>query len=79
MGNLNSDCPLCDKESFSFYITYCKSHPDTPLVVSTKHEPKFSQSEKDIINRMFSEHFNVRFEMRSILDHSHAHLEKLNE
>ena len=64
-------CDLCG--SFPFYLTFCRTHTDTPLVVSTTHKPKFSNEERDMIRRLFPDH-NIRFEMRSIPGHAHCHI-----
>lgn len=67
-------CDLCDRDSFPFYLTFCRTHTSTPMVVSTKHKPDFSEQEKDMIRRVFPDK-HVRFEMRSIKDHAHCHIE----
>ena len=72
------NCPLCEKESFSFYITLCRSHRRTPLIVSVEHKREFSEGEKNMIRAMFPDR-HVRFKMRTIPDHAHAHLEKPRE
>lgn len=71
MGNLDN-CSLCDKESFSFYITFCRTC-NIPMLVSTVHKSNFSDEEKQLIKRMFPDR-NVRYEMRSIKFHAHCHL-----
>tara|TARA_Y100000310_G_scaffold16976_1_gene16866 strand:- start:832 stop:1104 length:273 start_codon:yes stop_codon:yes gene_type:complete len=71
-------CPLCDDESFSFYITLCKSHKCTPMIVSVEHNAEFTAEEKDMILWMFPDR-HVRFKMRTIHDHAHCHLELQKE
>ncbi|MDP6114959.1 MAG: hypothetical protein QGG53_24105, partial [Planctomycetota bacterium] len=71
---MKKDCPLCDQESFRFYITLCRSHKRTPLIVSVEHKQDFSQKEKDMILAMFPDR-HVRFRQRTIEDHAHCHLE----
>lgn len=66
-------CPLCNKPTFKFYITFCRSHPDYPLIVSTIHKPEFSKEEKELIKKIFPNR-EIRWEMRSIPQHAHAHL-----
>ncbi len=68
------DCPLCNKKSFPFYITFCDTHCQTPLIVSCTHKKEFSMEEKYKIKKMFHGR-NVRFEMRSLPLHAHAHIE----
>ena len=67
------NCPLCDKESFKFYITFCRTHKNTPLIVSTKHKIDFTEEEKEKIKKMFPNR-KVRFEMKSIMNHAHCHI-----
>lgn len=71
---MNKDCPLCDRESFRFYITLCRSHRRTPLIVSVEHRPDFTEGEQEMILAMFPDR-HVRFEMKSLPEHAHCHLE----
>lgn len=66
-------CPLCDKSTFKLYITFCWSHSDYPLIVSTTHKSEFSEEEKELIKKIFPNR-EIRWEMRSIPQHAHAHL-----
>ncbi len=67
-------CELCDKESFKFYITFCRTHKDMPMIVSTIHKPKFTEEEKEMIKKMFPNR-KIIFEQQSIKTHAHAHLD----
>jgi hypothetical protein len=67
------DCELCQTSAFPFLITFCRSHPDQILIVSTEHKPEFSEQEKGLIKKMFPDR-TIRWEMRSIKDHAHAHI-----
>ncbi len=67
-------CPLCDKSTFKFHITFCKIHSETPMIVHTQHKQEFSIKEKQAIEKMFPDR-KIRFEMKSIKDHSHCHIE----
>ena len=68
------NCPLCNKSSFEFYITFCRTHKNIPLIVLTKHRSEFTQEEKEMIKNMFPDR-HIRWEMQSILTHAHCHLE----
>ena len=67
------NCSLCDKGSFKFYVTFCRSHPDLPLVVSTSHKPEFSEEEKELIQKIFHGR-EIRWEQRTIKNHAHCHI-----
>lgn len=67
-------CELCEKDSFDFYITFCRSHPDEILIVATHHRPNFTAMETAKIRKMFQNR-KIRWEMRSVKDHAHAHIE----
>jgi hypothetical protein len=69
----NSKCSLCKHETFKFYITFCWSHPDSPMVVSTTHKPHFSEEEKNLIKKMFPDK-RIRWEPGDIPEHAHAHI-----
>ncbi len=66
-------CDLCQEDTFSFYITFCRTHPDAVMVVSTEHKASFSPAEKALIRRMFPGR-HIRWEQRSIPDHAHCHI-----
>lgn len=67
-------CPLCGPARFPFYITFCSSHPDTPLVVSTEHREEFTSEQREMIERLFPGR-RIRWEQRSIPEHAHCHVE----
>ena len=64
-----SKCPLCEKKTFKFFLTFCQGHPDVPLIVSTEHKSNFNQEEINTIKRIFP---MAQFDMRSIPSHAHA-------
>jgi len=66
-------CKLCKTKEFPFLITFCHTHPDSILMVSTEHKKEFNGKEKELIERMFPTH-KIRWKMNSIPDHAHAHL-----
>ncbi len=68
------DCPLCDKKSFKLYITFCKTHTDTPLIVSTEHKSKWTEEEERMIKNLFPNR-KIRWSMQSLPNHVHCHLE----
>ena len=70
---IKKHCALCKISNFSFMITFCKSHPDYPMVISLTHKMFFNKAEKDEIKRLFPENF-IDWEMRSIPDHAHCHI-----
>ncbi len=65
-------CELCEI-SDGFIITICRKC-GTPLVVSREHKSEFSLEEQFLINKMFSGR-KKRWEMRTIPDHAHCHIE----
>lgn len=67
-------CPLCVTIDFRFYLTFCDTHMDVPMVVAITHKPEFSEEEKEMLGRAFPGR-RIRYEMRSIPDHAHAHIE----
>lgn len=44
------------------------------MIVATKHKEAFSVEEMQRLERMFPDH-PIRFEMRSLPEHAHAHVE----
>lgn len=68
------DCPLCDKNSFKFYITFCRTCKGVPMIVLIEHRANFTEQEKKEIQQMFPNR-KIRWQMRKILDHAHCHLE----
>lgn len=68
-----TDCPLCKKQNFPFMITFCKSHPDHPLIISMTHKQQFTEEEKEIIKRLFPNN-KIGWEMKSIPQHVHCHI-----
>lgn len=67
------DCELCQVQEFPFLITFCKSHPDEILVVSTEHKKEFNKYEKELIRKMFPGE-EIRWIMNSIKNHAHCHI-----
>lgn len=65
-------CDLCKRNDFPFLLTFCRTC-NIPLVVSTQHKPNFSEEEKKMIQRLFPNR-KIRFEMRNIKSHAHAHI-----
>lgn len=69
-------CDLCDLNNSTggFILTICKTC-HVPLIISRKHEEKFSLEEIEKIKRMFPNE-KIRWSMRKIPDHAHCHIEK---
>ena len=67
-------CRLCDCEG-CFYVTICDKC-GVPIVILTAHRAEFTEGEKDKIRSIFPRN-KIRWEMRSITDHAHAHIEGL--
>lgn len=66
-------CELCEKDKFPFLITFCRTHPEQILIVSTKHKDEFDQAERAMIQKMFPEGV-IRWEQQSVKDHAHCHV-----
>jgi len=45
------------------------------MIVATKHKESFTVEEMQRLDLMFPDH-HIRYEMRSIPDHAHAHVEE---
>ena len=80
-------CPLCERkeimpviyEDDKFWITYCMTHTDCPLVILKEHRPRFSKEEAAWIVSFVSKRWprgTVRWNMASIPEHAHAHIEE---
>lgn len=67
-------CPLCEKETFRFYITFCRTHSNTPLIILTEHKPEFTEEDKEMIKKIFPNR-KVRWVKQSIPEHAHCHIE----
>ncbi len=68
-------CPLCELvKDFpgQFVIVECDTC-HIPMIVSKYHRPEFSDVEKQVI-RVAHKGKKIRWEMRKIKDHAHAHL-----
>ena len=68
-------CDLCDlnKGRDGFIITICRKC-GTNLLVSRVHKSAFSQEEMFVIQNMFPDR-KVRWDMRTLPEHTHCHIE----
>lgn len=67
------NCELCSLvENDGFIVTICNTC-QIPMVVSREHKPEFSDNEKEIIRALFPRG-EIRWEMKKIRAHAHAHI-----
>lgn len=66
-------CDLCAL-SDGFTMAICRKC-NIPMVVLRAHRAEFTETEKARIRSLFPEK-RIRWEMRSIHDHAHCHLEE---
>lgn len=69
-------CDLCLLNSGreGFVITQCRTCR-IPLVISREHRPDFTPEEMRAIRVLFPNR-KIRWAMRQIKDHAHAHIER---
>ena len=65
-------CELCELGE-GLKITICRTC-GVPMVVSCEHKPEFSTEERAMIERLFYGR-GIRWEMRSIKNHAHCHID----
>ncbi len=64
-------CELCEIND-GFIITTC-NHCDVPMIISREHKPIFSVDDVRAIKELFPTG-EIRWEMKKIRDHAHAHI-----
>ena len=80
------DCPLCIREPIKpliyendrFWVTWCSTHPECPLIVLKEHRSEFTLEEKKWIEKFVSAKWptaTVRWTKKSFPEHSHCHVE----